>query len=253
MLDVSIVTNNAEKSIFIVNNIFPYFKNLRLNKIIIDLENLFNKLSESKGELLIIDINLVNNKEEQFINIVSKSKLYTDIIYITDNEKLLLNLNKPNIYFLPRKEMSKYGIQNIITKWLRKRESTDINSIIVTELDKLNFNLSYKGTTYIIDILTLLYNMNVHEEINFKKFIYPYLAKKYNRTISSIKTSILNSIEKMYYSCSFEVFKDYFGIYNDFKLKPKEIIFTILNKIYRKTPCLFNNNKGKKIKSAVNF
>ena len=172
---------------------------------------------------------------EKNLLVFLNNKLFknTDIFFITKNKYNINFIN--NIYFiLPEKRTEKY-FKNIIQKWLLQKINKNIRLMIRSELHILNFNFSYKGTSYIIDILEYLYSNNIFEDnINFQKVIYPYLSKKYNRSISSIKSSILNSIEDMYYGCDVNTFKEYFCVYEDYRIKTKELIFFILNKIHKK-------------------
>jgi len=66
------------------------------------------------------------------------------------------------------------------------------------------------------------------------KKIYPIIAKKYNKTINSIRIDIFQSISKMYDEIEKKKLSNYFGYKVINKPKTKEVITTILEKIIYK-------------------
>ena len=250
MLDISIVTNDANRGIYIANSIFTFFHSLRLEQIIYNFDNLKNSLIRYKVDMIIFDM-FLNKKDEKDLLIFLDNKLFqnTDIIFITQNT---YNIDFANhISFVKSEDRTENYYRNIVEKWFLTKTDMEFEKLVKSELYKLNFNFSYKGTTYIIDILKYLYDNQIYDDhINFQKLIYPYLAKKYNRSISSIKTSILNSIENMYCECDSNIFKEYFYTYEDYRIKTKELIFNILDKIIKK-PLSERYDRGKKISDAI--
>lgn len=236
MFDVSIVSSDANIGAYIANSIFTIFNTLRLKQIIYNINTLHKCLINYKVDVILFDM-LLNKKDEQkilkFLN--NKSFQNTDIIFITQNTYNIAFTN--HIYLVKAETRTENYYRQIIEKWLLTKKNINFERLVKSELYKLNFNFSYKGTSYIIDILRYLYRNQIYDNnINFQKIVYPYLSKKYNRTISSIKTSISNSIENMYCECDSNVFKKYFHIYDDYKIKAKDLIFYILDKIIIQLP-----------------
>lgn len=106
-----------------------------------------------------------------------------------------------------------------------------IRTKIKQELKKINYNFSYKGTTYLLETIYVLYNLDVNSDCNLEKDIYPIVAKRFNRSANNIKCNITNSTDKMCYDCDEKKLVRYLGDYKFSKPGPKRIIFAILNKI----------------------
>lgn len=236
MFDISIVTNNANRGVYIANSIFTLFHSLRLEQIIYDFDNIHKNLIRYKVDMIIFDV-FFNEQDEKDLLIFLDNQLFqnTDILFITQNT---YNINFTNhISFIKSEDRTETYYRNIVEKWFSTKTNMEFESLVKSELYKLNFNFNYRGTSYIIDILEYLYANQIYDDnINFQKVIYPYLSQKYNRSISSIKTSILNSIENMYCECDSNIFKEYFYTYDDYRIKTKDLIFNILDKIIKKTP-----------------
>ena len=98
------------------------------------------------------------------------------------------------------------------------------------ELEYIGYNASYNGTKYIAESIAILYNNYDNGEI-LSKDVYPIIAKKYNKSINNIKCNIAKATTSMYYDCDINRLKQYFKFYSDYKPKPKNVIYTILNKL----------------------
>lgn len=61
MFDISIVTNDTNKGIYIANSIFTFFHSLRLEQIIYDFDNLHKRLIRYKVDSIIGDIAKISN------------------------------------------------------------------------------------------------------------------------------------------------------------------------------------------------
>ena len=66
---------------------------------------------------------------------------------------------------------------------------------------------------------------------NLQTHIYPIIAKKYNKTIYNVKSSINKATECMYYECDAERLEKYFQFDEDTKPTIKQVVFTVINKI----------------------
>lgn len=95
----------------------------------------------------------------------------------------------------------------------------------------MNFNYSYNGTRYIKDVLFELYIKKNYNCYNLQKDIYPIIAKKYNKSLNNIKSSIALAIKIMCVDCEESILKEYFYLYDGEVPKTKEVICIILDNI----------------------
>ncbi len=102
---------------------------------------------------------------------------------------------------------------------------------ITEELKKLAFNFSYKGTTYLIETIYILYTSIINWDCNLEKEVYPLVAEKYNQSVNNIKCNITNCTDKMCYDCDEKFLVSYLGDYKFSKPGPKRIIFAILKRL----------------------
>ena len=65
-----------------------------------------------------------------------------------------------------------------------------------------------------------------------KKADFNQIAKKYNKTVNTVKGDIRSATNSMFYECDETRLKNYFNFYTVSKPKPKLVIYTVLNKLY---------------------
>lgn len=102
---------------------------------------------------------------------------------------------------------------------------------INNELEYISYNFVHKGTQYLAEIIYEIYTRRDICGYNLKKDIYPIIAKKHKTTEHNIKCNIIHATNAMYYECEEEKLMKYLHYYTVSKPKPKEIIFTILNRL----------------------
>lgn len=105
---------------------------------------------------------------------------------------------------------------------------------VIKELEYIGYNFKYKGSHYISDtILELLgQNPDIMAD-NLQTDIYPIIAKKYNKTVYNVKSSIGKATDYMYCTCDADKLVRYFHLSYDAKPTPKQVVFTVINKILR--------------------
>ena len=121
-----------------------------------------------------------------------------------------------------------------LAKELRKAPPVIANEIkekIRRELDLLNFNFTHEGSKYLLECIYQVYTLEYIDDMNLSKIIYPILAKKYKKTVNTIYGNIKQAINSMFDNCPKKVLKNYFNFNCLIKPRPKEVIYTILNKI----------------------
>ena len=101
-------------------------------------------------------------------------------------------------------------------------------------LFRSGYDISYRGTKYLVSVIEYIsLNQNCNTE-NLKKNVYPTVAKKYNTSIHNVKSNINRANNLMYYNCDIEKLKKYFTFDIDVKPKIKTVINTVINKISKK-------------------
>lgn len=69
------------------------------------------------------------------------------------------------------------------------------NKYFINQLNELGIKQNFTGYYYAIDILDILINQGVRSK-SFSKYIYPQVAKKYNKSECTIERNIRNLIDK---------------------------------------------------------
>lgn len=153
------------------------------------------------------------------------------ILFILSNKKINVEiLNYPYIY-LDNLSDIKEKIISIIAK---KEKKFNLRKEIQNELYYLGYNPKYYGTQYLIDVISILYTNDNFDDDKLEKYIYPIIAKKYNKTVNTIKCNIINATNIMVCECQEGKLLKYLEYYSYSKPGPKKIIERILIKIQEK-------------------
>lgn len=105
---------------------------------------------------------------------------------------------------------------------------------IAKELEYIGYEFKYKGTHYLLDTIYELYWQNTDSMIdNLQSGIYPIIAEKYNKTVYNIKSSIGKATDCMYCDCDMDKLVKYFHLSYDTKPTPKQVVFTVINKLLK--------------------
>lgn len=105
-----------------------------------------------------------------------------------------------------------------------------VNKKIVNEILYLGYDISHKGTQYLIKTIEYIFE-NSCVNNSLEKEIYPKISLIYNESIHNIKVNINRATNAMYYNCEIEKLKRYFSFNYDLKPKTKVIINSIINHI----------------------
>ncbi len=105
----------------------------------------------------------------------------------------------------------------------------ELKQKVVETLQYLGYSSKHQGTHYLSDAIWEIYQSPDPLFFNLIKGIYPTIAKKYNKTINNVKSSINKSTENMYYECDIGKLKDFFHFCYDTKPTVKTVIFAVLN------------------------
>lgn len=111
------------------------------------------------------------------------------------------------------------------------KTSKILKNKITNELLFLKYDISHKGTQYLIETIDYIATNSNREVESLERNIYPKIAVRYNDSVHNIKCRINNATTAMYYNCEISKLKEYFYFDIDKKPKIKTIINTIINKI----------------------
>lgn len=238
MINVLIVSNNiyyAKAIMDILDNKYIKVSNLALDGI----ETLGLIRTKSNIDIVILELELANYNGIKIINTLIKNnmlKYKKSFILISKNRNIIEKLKNNQYVFdtIDRKENLynlKIKVEKLLHKKMKENRITELKCKITKEVKYLRYNLSYKGTKYLIDIVELLLLNKNQDYSNLKKDVYPIIANKYKTTVFNIKNNIIKATEQMYIECESERLKQYFGFVNDSKPTTKNVIYTMYNKI----------------------
>lgn len=249
MINVLIASNNIYYSKAIMDVLDN--KNIKVTNMAIDgIEALGLIKTKNNIDIVILELELASYNGIKIINTLIKDnmlKYSKSLIIISKNKDLLEKLKHNQFVFdiIDRKE-SLYNLKIKVEKLLHKKMKENIAIVlkheIIKEIKYLRYNLSYKGTNYLINIIELLLLNKNKDYSNLNKDVYPIIANKYKTTVFNIKSNIIKATEQMYIECENERLKQYFGFVNDSKPTTKNVIYTIYNKIINKYERRGNKN-----------
>lgn len=108
----------------------------------------------------------------------------------------------------------------------------EIKQIVMKELQSMGFNFKHVGTTYILEAIEIVYNSkNLKISRSIEKNVYPEIAEKYGKKVSTIKSNIIKATDSMHQQSLLEKKRRdiYYNLYP--KVTPKTVINTIILKI----------------------
>ena len=182
---------------------------------------------------------IATNKDEvaKTLNVFHPDIIFLDKT-VEDYDNVFFRINRNIIIPLSTKD----GLGLINTKLLRDIsliiEKNDVEKKklkIIKELEYIGYKFKHKGTHYLVDSILLMHIKQNSMIDNLQTNIYPIVAKKYNKTIHNVKSSINKATDCMYYECDARRLGEYFQFDDDTKPTVKQVIFTVINKIWCKT------------------
>ena len=177
----------------------------------------------------------IYNGQEVLEKIENKDKYIDSCIIISGEIESVIKMRQCDlVHSILFKTSSMKDIKNRIMQLVEYKEeirkNEDIDKKILSEMLFLNYNISLKGTKYLIDTIKCVYDNRDYLD-NLEKFVYPKVAQKYNEKLYNIKCRIGKATMIMYYNCEIEKLKSYFNFDVDIKPKIKTVIETIVRKI----------------------
>lgn len=112
-------------------------------------------------------------------------------------------------------------------------KTKNISTIIQTitkELLLLGYNFKLKGTQYLLESIVYIYTKKDIKLLdNLERNVYEFIARKNNKEVLNIKTSIIKATNYVYNYQDEDKLYRYFSI--KIKITPKLVISTIINKL----------------------
>ena len=122
-------------------------------------------------------------------------------------------------------------INRLIKEKEQDKEKRNLEKNIRKELLYLGYDISLKGTRYLIDVIEYVAKLQQEDINSLIKDVFPVIAKRYKITPHNLKCSINRANTSMYFNCEERKLKEYFSVDEDIKPTTKMIILTIINKI----------------------
>lgn len=237
MLNVLIADDNIDYAINLMNYINEDNSIVRVCNIAKDGKKTIDILNnENNIDIILLDYQMpIYNGLEVLEKIENKDKYVDSCIIISGEIESVVKMRQCDlVHSILFKTLSMEDIKNRIMQLVEYKEdirkAEDIDERILNELLFLNYNISLKGTKYLIDTIKYVY-YDRYSIDNLEKFVYPSVAQKYNEKLCNIKCRIGKATMLMYYNCEIEKLKEYFNLDIDIKPKIKTVIDTIVRKI----------------------
>lgn len=237
MINVLIADDNIEYAVNLMNYINEKNKNIKICKITkngketLEFLNLKNDI-----DVVLLDYQMPFYNGIQILEkIKNKSKYFGSIIIISGELDSIVQLQKSEmIHSVIFKTTSMERIIKRINELFEYKEENKrinmMNNNIVNELLYLGYDISHKGTQYLIKVIE---HIIINPEMELEKLdkIYSQISTTYNTSPSNIKCRINKATTEMYYNCQVEKLTKYFHFDIDIKPKVRTVINTIINKI----------------------
>lgn len=239
MLNVLIIEDNPHQLKNVANIISSQIPEIKLYNISFDGESILKLLKEPYIDIIILDLKLPGISGIDIVNYMEQEKLYkyknSVIAFSGEIDMITEIMHSPYLFSYSLKgagyENLLKNLKLLITEKIHNINIDNLKIKIDHELQYLNYNFSYAGTKYLRETIIEVYKNKDNFDGNFKKNIYPIIAKRYKKRPNTIYCDIKQATNTMIIECDESILIKYFN-YNYF-VKPKinEVIFTILNKI----------------------
>ena len=239
MVNVLIADDNIDFATNLMNYINEKNDKVRVCYIAKDGKETLEFLNNNKTDIdvVLLDLDMpIFNGTQVLENIENEKKYEESFIIISGKDNLIKKISsKDLIYSVMHKAIEMNDIIEKINKLIEYKEKIKskkrIEEKIIKELLYLGYDISYRGTKYLISSIEYcVLNQNCHTE-NLEKNVYPEVARRYNTSIHNVKSNINRTNNSMYYTCNVEKLKKYFTFDIDTKPKIKTVINTIINNI----------------------
>lgn len=238
MVNVLIADDNVDYAINLMNYINEKNENIKVCNIAKNGKETLEILNlKDNIDVILLDYKMPFYNGEQVLEKITNKKKYEDSCIIISGEiESVINLRKNElIHSIIHKTTSMNEIIRKINELFEYKESIKKSKIlknkITEELLYLGYDISHKGTQYLIKTIDYIATNPNKDLEKLERNIYPKIAYIYNDSVHNVKCRINNATTIMYCNCEIEKLKKYFHFDIDTKPKVKTIINTIIRKI----------------------
>lgn len=238
MVNVLIADDNIYYATQLMNYINSSNEKIRVIGITDDGKKTLDMLNSNGNiEVCLLDLKMpIMNGNEILAKIKDKSKYEKSFIIISGEYCLIEDIKENElVYKILYKSLTINDIINSINELIdikeTKRAEKKLKNDIINELLYLGYDISHKGTTYLISSIEYAIRSKEKEVHNLRKDIYPVIAREYQESMHNIKCRIDKETREMYASCDIERLKGYFKYEDDYKPNVKEVINMVINKV----------------------
>lgn len=237
MINVLIADDNVEYAVNLMNYINEKNKNIKVCNIAKNGKETLEILNSKNGiDVILLDYKMPFYNGNQILErIKNRSRYQNSIIFISGEIKSPLKLcQNEMVHSIIYKATSMDEIIRRINELFEYKEEMKKISIlkitITEELLYLGYDISHKGTQYLIKVIEYIIT---NPKMEFEKLekIYSKIATIYDTSTSNIKCRINKATTEMYYNCGIDKLKKYFYLDTDIKPKVRTVITTIINKV----------------------
>ena len=235
MINVLIADDNVDYAVCLMNYLNNKSQDIRVcnitknGKETLKILNLKNDI-----DIVLLDYKMPFFNANQILEGIANKNQYLNSIIIISGviESNSVLIDNTMIHSVLNKELSMNKILNEINELLKYKNSLKKNNIIkkriLDEILYLGYNISHKGTKYLIETIEYII-LKLNNEVNIlERDVYPAISLKYNISVHNIKCRITDATNIMYCNCEIEKLKKYFCLDTDTKPKVKTIINTII-------------------------
>lgn len=237
MLNVLIADDNIDYAINLMNYINEDNTIVRVCNIAKDGQKTLDILNDENDiDIILLDYQMpIYNGQEVLEKIQNKDKYVDSCIIISGEIESVIKMRQCDlVHSILFKTLSMEDIKNRIMQLVEYKEdirkNENIDKKILNEVLYLGYDISHKGTKYLIGTIKYVYE-NIDCLDNLEKLVYPQIAKEYKDTSYNIKCRINKATTYMYYNCEMKKLKNYFKMESDMKPKIKTVITMIINNI----------------------
>lgn len=239
MVNVLIADNNINYVKNLMNYINEGNEKIRVTKIAEDGTETLKILNNDKNiDIALLDFDMPGYDANQICKkVINKEKYKQSIVLISGKtEEIQCELrNNEMIYGVIDKFISLEKIcvklNALVDDKEEKKNGDKIKKKIIKELTYLGYDISHKGTIYLVD--SIVYAQGHQDKYfgNLKRDVYPAIAKKYNENLHNIKCYIARETTKMYVKCDYKKLQNYFCFAEDDRPNVRTVVNTVINKI----------------------
>ncbi len=232
MTNILIADDNIDYAINLMNYLNENNDIIRVCNIAKDGKETIDILNNKNNiDIILLDYKMpIYTASEVLEMIENKEKYIESCIIISGEYESIKMQNNKLVHSIVFKSISMEEIKIKILKLVKDKEDINLTNKIINEILYLGYDISHKGTKYLIDTIKYIC-LNANSLDNLEKYVYPKIAIQHQDNICNIKRRINKANTFMYYNCEISRLKGYFKFDQDTKPKIKTVITMVINNI----------------------